>query len=272
LSQGLRVYLVEWLPPSGGDGHAGIDEYAGKAIAACVAAVSSEEGGAQPFLIGHSLGGTLAAIYCTLEPQSVRGLVLLSAPLCFEPGSSQFRDALVSMPSPGFCGNGAVAGSLLSQGSALASPGTFLWLRWLDAALSMADPSSLDIHRRVEQWALDEVCLPGKLVDQIVHWLYREDRLSRGMLTVSGRVVGPSCLHSPTLAVISTADEVVPAACVAPFIESMPTKDARLIGHEGEVGVGLQHLSILVGRKAYAHVWPKIISWIRSRSSPAFTC
>jgi len=28
----------------------------------------------------------------------------------------------------------------------------------------------------VERWALDEVPLPGKLVHQIVEWLYRENR------------------------------------------------------------------------------------------------
>lgn len=42
----------------------------------------------------HHLGGTLAAIFCALEQESVRGLVLLGAPLCFAPGSSQFRDGV----------------------------------------------------------------------------------------------------------------------------------------------------------------------------------
>jgi pimeloyl-ACP methyl ester carboxylesterase len=47
--------------------------------------------------MGHSLGGTLAAIYCALKPQSIKGLVLLGAPVCFEQASSVFRDAVVSM-------------------------------------------------------------------------------------------------------------------------------------------------------------------------------
>ena len=60
--------------------------------------------------------------------------------------------------------------------SALASPGTFIWSRLMDAAFSIADYHALDIHGRVERWALDEVPLPGKLVHQIVEWLYRENR------------------------------------------------------------------------------------------------
>jgi polyhydroxyalkanoate synthase subunit PhaC len=34
--------------------------------------------------------------------------------------------------------------------------------------------------------------------------------------------------------------------------------------YPGEVGVGLQHLGILVGRKAQAEIWPRIIAWMRS--------
>ena len=111
LHQGLRVHLLEWTPPSP-DGSAGMDAYGGRAIAACVATISKQANGAQPFLMGHSLGGTLAAIYCALEPRSVKGLVLLGAPLCFEPTSSRFRDALVALVPEEFSETKVVAGSL----------------------------------------------------------------------------------------------------------------------------------------------------------------
>ena len=67
------------------------------AISEAVAAVTSAAQGAKPTLIGHSLGGTLAAIYGAFLPESIRGLVLLGAPLCFEPSENQFRDALVTL-------------------------------------------------------------------------------------------------------------------------------------------------------------------------------
>ena len=72
----------------------GLADYADRAISECVATVSHELQGSRLFLMGHSLGGTLAAIFCALEQESVRGLVLLGAPLCFAPGSSQFRDGV----------------------------------------------------------------------------------------------------------------------------------------------------------------------------------
>src|SRR5215472_4092936 len=85
LDHRLRVYLLEWMPPSGSSQRAGLEDYADRAISKCVASICSEMQGTRPFLMGHSLGGTLAAIFCALEQQSVRGLVLLAAPLSFAP-------------------------------------------------------------------------------------------------------------------------------------------------------------------------------------------
>jgi polyhydroxyalkanoate synthase subunit PhaC len=264
LHHGFRVHLLEWTPP-GADGSAGLDAYGGQAIAACVEAISNQSNGTLPFLLGHSLGGTLAAIYCALEPRSVKGLVLLGAPLCFEQTSSRFRDALVALIPEEFPEPEVVAGSLLSQISALASPGTFVWLRWMDAALSLADPVAMEIHARVERWALDEVALPGKLIKQIVQWLYRENRLCHGTLAILDRTVGPANMLIPTLAVVNAADVVAPASSVAPFLGKMPTDDARIIEHPGEIGVGLQHLGMLAGHAAYTRVWPQIIAWLNAR-------
>lgn len=265
LRHGFCVHLLEWTPPGAG-GSAGLDVYGGRAIAACVEAISRQANGALPFLVGHSLGGTLAAIYCAMEPRSVKGLVLLGAPLCFEQTSSRFRDALVALIPEEFPETEIVAGSLLSQISAIASPTTFVWLRWMDAALSLADPAAMDIHARIERWALDEVALPSKLINQIVQWLYRENRFCRGTLTVLDRTVGPANLSIPTLAVVNAADEVAPVSSVAPFLDKMPTDDTRIIKHPGEIGVSLQHLGVLAGRAAYSGVWPQIIAWLKARS------
>ncbi|MGO9008027.1 MAG: alpha/beta fold hydrolase [Beijerinckiaceae bacterium] len=266
LDHGLHVYLLEWTPPAAGNGHAGLDEYIGQAIAACVTTISNTVHGTQPFLIGHSLGGALAAIFCAAEPHATRGLVLLSTPLCFEQASSGFRDALVSLVPSGLPETDVVAGSLLSHVSAAASPKTFLWSRWKDAALSLADPSALEIHARIERWSLDEVALPAKLVNQIVQWLYRENRLCRGTLSIGGRTLGPTSLQIPTLAIVNTGDEIAPLASIAPFIDKIENTDTRIIEYPGEVGVVLQHLGMLVGREAFARIWPQIISWLASHN------
>jgi polyhydroxyalkanoate synthase subunit PhaC len=266
LHRGVGVHLLEWMPPADGKECAGLGEYAGHAISACVRSVANATGGARPFLIGHSLGGTLAAIFCALEPLSAQGLILLGAPLCFEQASSRFRDALISIVPTALSETDIVPGSLLSQVSAVASPDTFLWSRWLDAVLSLTDPTAADLHVRVERWALDEVALPGKLVNHIVQWLYRENRLCRGTLSVCNTTVGPARVRTPLLATVNAADEIAPLASVAPFVDQMATKDTQIIACPNEVGVGLQHLGMLAGRQSYVQVWPQIISWVKARS------
>ena len=262
LDRHFGVYLLEWMPPLANGKQAGLADYADRAISECVAKVSHESQGSRPFLIGHSLGGTIAAIYCALEQESVRGLVLLGAPLCFAPGSSQFRDALVSLFPRTLAEAEIVPGSLLSQVSALACPDAFVWARLRDAVLSIADPTAMDVYARVERWALDEVPLPGPLVSEIVQSLYRENRFCRGTLTIRDRSLGPSSVRVPILAIVNTADEIAPLNSVKHFLDQMPIKETRIIEYPGEVGIGLQHLALLAGPQAHARIWPAIFTWL----------
>jgi polyhydroxyalkanoate synthase subunit PhaC len=261
-SHGLRVYLLEWTPPSRGNRNAGLAEYAGRAVGEAVAIVSRAAAGAQPFIMGHSLGGTVAAIFAACTPESIRGLVLLGAPLCFGPASSRLRDGIVSSVPSSFPDMDVVPGSLLSQLCVFASPETFVWSRLTDACLSMSDPHAALTHGKIERWALDEFPLPGKLVHEILEWLFRENRFCSGTLSIGMNTVGPSCLRAPTLVVINAADEIAPAASVRPFIDAMPEENVCLIEHTSEMGVGLGS-----GAALYTQLPPPRISVRRSRDS-----
>lgn len=260
LDRRFNVYLVEWTPPSYGFRQAGIREYADHAISRCVASVMDRTS-KRPSLLGHSLGGTFAAIYCALQ-QDVRSLVLLAAPLCFGPASSPFRDALVSLIPQTFSATDIVPGSLLSQMSALACPRAFVWEKLRDTALCATDPTASRICGRVERWLLDEAPLSGRLVAELVQLLYREDRFYRGALSMGERIIGPSNIEVPTLAIVDTADQIAPLDSVKPFIDAMASKERRIIEYGGEAGVGLQHLALLAGPQAYSRIWPEIFSWL----------
>jgi len=265
LDADLRVYLLEWQPASEKTCNVGIVGCA-KAISAAMHAVCAGADSRKPILMGHSLGGTLAAIYAATASETMEGLVLLGAPLCFRPGESPFRDALVRLVPAPVSDSDPYPGSILSQASAAASPETFIWSRFMDAVLSAADRTAMDIYARVERWALDEVALPGKLVREIVELLYRENRFCRGTLDFEGRTIGPQNLSAPTLAIVNMADLVAPLHSVSPISEALGPERFHIIEYPGERGVCLQHLGILVGRHAYAKVWPQIIDWIEIQS------
>jgi len=262
----LGVYLLEWLPPERGDSSGGLGEYAGEAVGEAVASCSRDASGAKPFLIGHSLGGTLAAIFAATQPSTIRGLVLLSSPLCFEPGCSSFRDALVAIAPSSLSMKEIVPGALVSQLSTMASPGTFVWSRLIDLGLSVIDLRALEVHARVERWMLDEFPLSGRLVGELLQWLYREDRFYVGTLCIGDRLVRPSLLRAHTLAVVNAADEIAPRCSILPFLSRMPKGRTQLLEQPGEIGVGFQHLAPLVGRFSHASTWPRIISWLHNHA------
>lgn len=267
LRSGAHVFLLEWLPPEKGASALGLAHYAGEAVAQAIACVRTATGAPRLFLMGHSLGGTFAAISAALDPRPLRGLVLLAAPLCFAPGTSGFRDRLVALAPVLTPEIERVPGSLLSQISAMASVKTFVWSRLADAALSLGDRQAIDMHARVERWTLDEAPLPGKLVRDILQLLYCEDRLCRGALRVDTSTVGPASLRTPTLAVVNTADEIAPLSAVKPFLDCASTDDVQVIEHTAEPGVGLQHLCALIGRRAHERIWPRIGAWMRAHDA-----
>ena len=264
LDAGFRVCLLEWLPASQATCDVGITECV-RAISTAVKTLGSGGSGQRPVLMGHSLGGTLAAIYAAGAPEAAGGLILLSAPLCFGEGESVFRDALVSLVPTPVSGAKPYPGSVLSQASVAASPVTFLWSRYLDAISCATDGVAMDVHSRVERWALDEVALPGKLVSEIVEWLYRENRFYRAVLNVGRRTVGAKDLETTTLAVVNTADIVAPLSSVRPLGDILGPKKLRIVRYAGERDICLQHLGILIGREAHAQIWPEIIEWISTQ-------
>ncbi|HEY8260969.1 MAG TPA: alpha/beta fold hydrolase [Methylosinus sp.] len=267
LDRQFSVHLIEWMPASDDFSGAGIREYADHAISECLERVMDETSGRKPALLGHSLGGTFAAISCALQ-QNVGGLVLLSAPLCFQPASSSFRDALVSLLPRRLSESDIVPGSLLSQMSAFACPRVFVWEKLRNAVLCALDPSALEIGGRVERWLLDEAPLPGKLVAEIVQLLYCEDRFCRGALMIGDRIVGPSDIEVPTLAIVDTADQIAPLRSVEPFVAAIASTEARIIEYPGEADVGLQHLALLAGPLAHSRVWPEVFSWLDAHLEP----
>jgi polyhydroxyalkanoate synthase len=266
LAHGFRVYLLEWVPPQPGLPGGNLEDYASTAIGACADRIAAEAGAGSLALMGHSLGGTFAAIFAATMPQSVKALVLLGAPLCFDPSSSRFSAAVADKGPASLGGTDIVPGSLLSEFCAFVSPEIFIWARFEDAARCFADPARFDTHMRIERWALDEVALSGRLVENVLQWLYRENRFYQGTLPMAGKLVGPSKIVSPTLAVITTADDVASLQSIKPFIAAMTANDARAMTYPGEPGVGLQHLGILAGREAHARVWPEIMSWLKAHS------
>lgn len=262
VEHGLRVYLAEWTDESAVSSF-GLDHYADRLMLACVDVVADDTAQKQVVLVGHSLGGTLAAIFAALHRKRVRALVLLEAPTHFRGAAGAFAPLVATTPARAFRDTFvSVPGSLLSVASAVALPASFVAARWLDALAVAGNGPALLTHLRVERWTYDEFALPGRLFEEVVELLYREDRFIAGTLIVGGRKATAQALDMPLLSVFRPNSVVVPPQTMLLLHATATNPRNRLIRYDGEPGVALQHVGVLVGREAHRRIWPEVLRWI----------
>ena len=261
---GRPVFLVEWTDPSGLTADHGLADYADRLLSEARRAAAIASGRQRAVLIGHSLGGTMAAIHAARRPEGVAALVLLESPLIFDPSIDAFAPWLRTPPAARrlLAGAGTVPGSELSLAAVAAAPEVFLWHRWGDAFASFSEPERHDLHLRVMRWALDELALPAPLLRDVLERLYRENRLRDGRLEISGRAVGLSDIVAPIMAVVESQSRVVPRQDVLPALERTSSLRRDWLTYDSEPGVALAHVGVLVGPDAHRGLWPRLLDWI----------
>jgi polyhydroxyalkanoate synthase len=273
LERGWRVYLAEWTPlaeshaADGGHG-LGLAGYADRLLSHCRLAIAGDGAGSgrsePPVIAGHSLGGILAAVHSCLHPDALRATILLESPLHFRPDSCCFNRLVQATPDARQIADtfGNVPGVFLNAMSAMAEPQAFQWERWTDRWLSLGDPQATATHMQVERWTHDEFALPGQLFTDLVESLYRRDQLMQGELEIGTRRVGPRDLRTPLLSVVDPRSRLIPPSATLPFHEAAASSDKQVLYYEGDVGVNLQHVGVLVGRSAHARIWPRVFDWL----------
>jgi polyhydroxyalkanoate synthase len=266
LSSGLQVYLLEWYRPQPGDEAVGLEHYAERAIRVSLDAIRAETGEAKAFLAGHSLGGTLAAVFASLHPHRVRGLVELEGPMAFEGGRLEAAARRGPAPQAVTRVLGNVPGSFLDVASARADPYAFQTEPLTDAIRSSASGAARRLHWRVRRWTLDESPMTRRLFEEVDQALYRENRFAEGRLRVGGRVADPRAIEAPILAVLDRRSRIVPPSSIEAYRTCTQSTRVQLLEYAGDTGVVMQHVGVLVGPNAHAHLWPRICSWIRDEA------
>ena len=276
LERGYRVYQAEWVPVHDTDEGAaqgedqaadfGLADYGDRLLSACQKAIAADSGAERMVIAGHSLGGVLAAIYSCMHPDKVSATILLESPLHFEPTTCCFYRLVKATPHARDIADtfNHVPGAFLNMMSAMAEPHAFQWERIMDRTLSMFDPEALATHMRVERWTHDEFPMPSRLFTDIVESLYRNDDFMQGRLSINGLSIGPQDLRAPLASVVDPRSKVIPLQAVVPFNQAAASTNKLVLEYEGDIGVNLQHVGVLVGRNAHARIWPAIFAWLET--------
>lgn len=267
LEAGFNVYLLDWQEPGPEHQNFGLDAYADSLIEQCMAYIDSTQGTSQTFLIGHSLGGILSAIYSALHPSRVRGLVLLEAPIAFEEDSGPVKAvATASLPAFSLTDQvGNVPGISMNGLGVLAAPGEFIGERSRDFLRSLSTPDAFFRHMLVERWTLDETALPKRLFEEVTEDLCRNNLFCRGELIVNGKFALPRNVAAPLLSVACPHSRIIPPSTMTKFHQITSSTERRILFYEGDVGVTLQHVGVLVGNDAHQQLWPEITQWLNTQ-------
>lgn len=268
LRSNLQVYLIEWTPPTGIEQNFGLADYADRLILDCLDTVTSQTGQQQVFLAGHSLGGTLAALFSALHPQRVAGLILAGAPVHFGPDVGLLESMAATIPKTTWLTAllGNAPGSLLSLSGFASAPFIFGWERWLDWLNVVNGHWARQTLQWVERWSYNETPATGRLFKEIVEQLYRQDRFMRGTLRINGRAVNPRLVESPLLSIVDPRCLIVPPRSMLAFQQAVQSNDTTLLWYRGDTRVSAQQVGMLAGQEAHRQVWPEVVRWIYARS------
>jgi len=261
LERGWRVFLIEWLERK--DEDRGLADYADRLIVDCLDAIRGETNLPRVTLVGHSIGGTLAAVCSAIHPERVAGLMLLETPLKFGDDAGSLGHLATLTPTVRLREVfRTIPGTLLDIAAVTALPWSFVLMPYVDAVLIATRPTNIATHLRVRRWTLDETPLPGHLFEEVVDRLYREDRFYRGTLIVNRRRASPEAVTMPLLTVLGADSRIVPLASAVLLHEKAPSREKRLLRYGGDPGVALPHVGTLVGESAHRHLWPDALQWL----------
>jgi poly(3-hydroxyalkanoate) synthetase len=249
-----RIFLTDWRSASPDMRYLSIDQYLADLN------VAVDEIGAPVDLIGLCQGGWLSLVYAARFPEKVRRLVLAGAPVDASVDSGLVR-LVGSAPQAAFegiveSGGGIVKGAHILRFWSRASDTAVV----LQRSLSPEVATDRELHERFVRWHDETVDLPGTYYLQVVHWIYRENRIANGTFVALGRTVRLGDVKIPVFLLAGGDDEIVPAAQAMATASSLGTP-ASLI--ERAV-VPSSHLGLYLGSRTLAVTWPRIAGWLQA--------
>lgn len=249
-----RIFLTDWRSASPDMRYLSIDQYLADLN------VAVDELGAPVDLIGLCQGGWLSLLYAARFPGKVRRLILAGTPVDLSVDSGLVR-LVGSAPQAAFEGIVESGGGIVKGAHILR-----FWSRAADTALvlqrTLSPDSSADreLHERFVRWHDETVDLPGTYYLQVVHWIYRENRIANGTFVALGRPVRLGDVKIPVFLLAGGDDEIVPspqALATASRLGTPATQIERAV-------VPSSHLGLYLGSQTLAIAWPRIAGWLQA--------
>lgn len=264
LEQGFDVYLVDWGVPGDADDDMGLAEFVCDELHWAVRETKRSSGSADISLVGWCIGGALTAMYCALHPgEGIRNAVLLTTPI--DPSASLYATWVggdhfdVDLIADSY---GNIPGAGIDWANKMMKPVTnFLttYRRLFEGALQGRDQRLG--YQTMAKWVADNPPFPGAAFRQWITWMYKENRLVSGRLSLRGKTVDLHRIEANLLVVTAGADHIAPPCGTTPLLSMVASTDVSYLDRPGG------HIGLMAGSKAKREIWPEISNWLAERSN-----
>jgi polyhydroxyalkanoate synthase len=256
VSAGIDTYCLDWVGAEDEDRHVTWDDLVAK-IARASRFMARSAGAQKLGLLGYCMGGTLAAIAASLEPERYAALVNLAGPIDFA-----HSGALGEMVAPehfdvdSIAAAGNVSAAQMQAGFVMLRPtlGLAKWVGYFDRA---HDPKAREAFAALEAWSSDNVSFPAAAYVTYIRELYQENRLRRGDHFVAGKRADLSNITCPVMTVVAAADTICPPAAATALGDLSSAREKDVLSVPGG------HVGAVVGSRATRELYPPMISWLK---------
>ncbi len=260
--QGFDFYLLDWGVFGPEDNHLTVEDCVSRILPRMARKVLESSGARELSVLGYCMGAPLSACFLATHPEApAKNFINMAGPIDFSQvglfgcwlnqkyfDADRFVETLGQIPAElvrlGF--------KLLKPTMDLSTGLNLWWNLWND--------SYVKSFRALNKWANEYVAFPGEFFRQWVKEFYQENRLFRGELSLRGKPVRLDRIDCPVLVVGAKEDNIAPPACVRALIDAVGSQDKQYVELPGG------HISLIAGRSASAHCWPKVSEWLAPRS------
>lgn len=265
LQAGLDVYLVDWGYTMRNDRWLTLDDYIDSYLADCVDYLCETHMLDAINLIGICQGGMLALCYAALNPEKVRNLITMVAPVDFH-----VRDGLLNVwmgrskaetmhPELMVEALGNISGDLMNFSFLMLKPFELGMQKYLQVMDTISDEEKMDTFLRMEKWIFDSPDQAGQAWLQFVTDFYMENGLIKGQIEIGGRRVDLGNITMPVLNIYAEKDHLVPPSSSIALEKYVGTQDYSVKSFP----VG--HIGMYVSSRVQEQLGPSIVEWLLAR-------
>jgi polyhydroxyalkanoate synthase len=260
--EGFDFFLLDWGVFGPEDNDLSVEECVTKILPRMAGKVLEVSGATELSILGYCMGAPISASFVAAYPEvPVRNFINMAGPIDFAKiglfglwldkryfNVDRFVDTLGTVPA-----------DLVKAGFKLIKPtmdlSTNLNLWW-----NLWNDKYVEGFNALNKWANEYVAFPGEFFRQWVRDFYQDNKLYLGQLVFGGRPVRLEAIRCPIFVVGAKEDYIAPPDCVRALVDAVSSREKEYVELPGG------HISLIAGRGAATHCWPKVSSWLAPRS------